>query len=221
MKRSILVLNNIRLRPSQIHKFRGFIGNLFREYDLIHNHDAETGKPIYRYPLIQFKLVNRQPAIIAITEEAVSAFANIFMKLDRIVIDEMEIPVYEKDLELHDADFGYSTETFVYEFASPWMGLNQKNYQRYMKAVDQAQRDQVLKGALIGNMLSMSKYLGHWLDREQEIRAEVRVRECQVNLKGKHMIGFTGIFKANFMIPDHLGLGKSVSRGFGTVMKKI
>ncbi len=31
------------------------------------------------------------------------------------------------------------------------------------------------------------------------------------------MIGFVGTFRINFHIPDHAGLGKSVSRGFGTV----
>ena len=33
------------------------------------------------------------------------------------------------------------------------------------------------------------------------------------------MIGFKGGFMTNFMIPNHLGLGKSVARGFGTVKK--
>ncbi len=35
------------------------------------------------------------------------------------------------------------------------------------------------------------------------------------------MIGFTGTFTftTNFLIPDYLGIGKSVSRGFGTVKK--
>ena len=40
-----------------------------------------------------------------------------------------------------------------------------------------------------------------------------------VTLKGQKMLGFTGTFKTNFIIPDHLGLGKSVSRGFGVVKK--
>jgi CRISPR/Cas system CSM-associated protein Csm3 (group 7 of RAMP superfamily) len=31
------------------------------------------------------------------------------------------------------------------------------------------------------------------------------------------MIGFTGEFLVNFDIPDLLGLGKSVSRGYGAV----
>jgi len=32
------------------------------------------------------------------------------------------------------------------------------------------------------------------------------------------MLGITGEFMANFAIPDYLGLGKSVSRGFGAVV---
>lgn len=46
MKKSTLLLKDIHLKPSQIHKFRGFIGNLFRDYDLIHNHDPVTDADI-------------------------------------------------------------------------------------------------------------------------------------------------------------------------------
>ncbi len=221
MKKSTLLLNSVALKPSQIHKFRGFIGRLFADYDVVHNHDIATGKPIYRYPLIQFKLLNRSPAIIAISDRAVSAFAAIFMTLENIVIDETEIPVYEKDLKIEDVEFGYSSEMFVYEFLSPWIGLNQKNYVKYCKAKDKDERDLMLKKALIGNILSMSKYLDCWLTKDQQIKAEVQVKESEVSLKGESLIGFKGIFKSNFVVPDYLGLGKSVSRGFGIVKQII
>jgi hypothetical protein len=38
-------------------------------------------------------------------------------------------------------------------------------------------------------------------------------------IKGTPFIGFLGLFMVNFTIPDYLGLGKSVSRGFGTVKR--
>ncbi len=79
----------------------------------------------------------------------------------------------------------------------------------------------MLKKALIGNILSMSKYLDCWLDKDQQIKAEVQVKESEVSLKGESLIGFKGIFKCNFVIPDYLGLGKSVSRGFGIVKQII
>jgi len=213
MKKSTLLLNNIKLRPSQIHKFRGFVGNAFKEHDLIHNHD-EKGIPIYRYPLIQFKLIDKTPAIIAITDSAVNIFAEIFMKLDRIVIEDIVIPVFEKDLKVEEVEFGYSDEIFMYEFASPWIGLNQKNFKKYNEAGND-EKNEILKKIMTGNILSMAKYLDCWLSQDQKIKIDHKLKEIKVNLKGKSMTAFTGIFKTNFCLPDYLGLGKSVSRGFG------
>ncbi len=217
MKKSTLLLNNINLKPSQIHKFRGFVGNAFKAHDLIHNHD-EKGKPIYRYPLIQFKLIDKMPAIIAITDRAVSIFAEIFMKLDKIIIEGTLIPVFEKDLKLEEVEFGYSDEIFMYEFVSPWIGLNQKNFKRYNNAGSD-EKNQILTKVMTGNILSMSKYLDCWLSKDQKIKIDIKLKEIKVNLKGKSMTGFSGIFKTNFLIPDYLGIGKSVSRGFGAVKK--
>lgn len=221
MKKSTLLLKDIHLKSSQIHKFRGFIGNLFRDYDLLHNHDPVTGKSIYRYPLIQFKLINGIPAIIAVTDKAVDLFSLLFMKLTEIFIEDLKIPVFEKDLHIENVDFGYVNETFMYEFISPWMALNQKNFCRYSESNSKAEKKQILRQTLIGNILSMSKYLGFWFEKDQKIHAEIRAVEKPVNLKGKTMIGFTGMFKTNFIIPDGLGIGKSVSRGFGTVRSVI
>jgi hypothetical protein len=33
------------------------------------------------------------------------------------------------------------------------------------------------------------------------------------------MTGFKGMFAVNFELPDYIGLGKSVSRGFGTIKR--
>ena len=219
MKKSTLLLNNINLRPSQIHKFRGFVGNAFKEHDLIHNHD-EKGNPIYRYPLIQFKLIDKTPAIIAITDRAVNIFSELFMKLDKIIIGDTVIPVFEKDLKVEKVEFGYSDEIFMYEFASPWIALNQKNFKKYNDA-GKDEKNEILKKIMTGNILSMAKYLDCRLSKDQKIKIDHKLKKIQVNLKGKGMIAFTGIFKTNFCLPDYLGIGKSVSRGFGTVRRMI
>ena len=219
MKKSTLLLNNINLRPSQIHKFRGFVGNEFKEHDLIHNHD-EKGNPIYRYPLIQFKLIDKTPAIIAIRDKAVKIFSEIFMKLDRIVIEDTVIPVFEKDLKVEEVDFGYSDEIFMYEFASPWIGLNQKNFKKYNDAGND-EKNEILKKVMTGNILSMAKYLDCRLSKDEIIKIDHKLKKIKVNLKGKSMTAFTGIFKTNFCLPDYLGIGKSVSRGFGAVKVMI
>lgn len=220
MKKSTLLLNNVYLKPSQIHKFRGFVGNIFRDHDLIHNHDLKTGKPIYRYPLIQFKLIDKAPVIIAITDRAVKIFAEIFMKLDKIVIEDTITPVFEKDLKVEEVEFGYSDEIFMYEFASPWIGLNQKNFKKYNDA-GRDEKNEILKRVMTGNILSMAKHLDCWLSENQKIKIDHKLKETKVNLKGKSMTAFNGIFKTNFCLPDYLGIGKSVSRGFGAVRRMI
>ncbi len=45
------------------------------------------------------------------------------------------------------------------------------------------------------------------------------LKEVQTTLKGTPMLGFLGTFSVNFEIPDYWGIGKSVSRGFGTIKR--
>lgn len=193
---------------------------MFKNHDLIHNHDIKSGKPVYRYPLIQFKLIGKTPVIIALTSQAVTIFSELFMKLNEIRIDEVSIPVFEKDLTIEEVEYGFVEGWFEYEFYSPWIGLNQKNYQLYERAA-QPGKIEILQKILVGNILSLSKGLGYWLGKNQIIKAELHLHEMPVRLKCKTMKGFKGRFKTNFIIPDHLGFGKAVSRGFGTVRRVI
>jgi len=224
MKKATLFFDDLKLGPSQIHKFREFIENFFKDYGVVSNYDFATEEPIYRYPLIQFKLVKRKPAvpaIITITDKAVNLFSVIFMNLNKIVIDEIQISVYEKNLQIEDVVFGCSTETYAYEFISPWIGLDQKNYEIYAGTETAAQKSQILKKALIADILSMSKYLGYWPEEGRKINLDIRLKEKTVHLKTKTMTGFTGVFKTDFIIPDYLGIGGSVLQGFGTVRRII
>ena len=45
-----------------------------------------------------------------------------------------------------------------------------------------------------------------------------RTRHKSCTVKDVSMLGIECEFMANFAIPDYLGLGKSVSRGFGAVV---
>ncbi|MCD6122560.1 MAG: hypothetical protein J7K04_12050 [Spirochaetales bacterium] len=216
----ILQFTNVFLQPVEISKFRGFIGSVFKPYNLIHNHDVDTGKLYYRYPLIQFKSIKETPIVLAITNEALNVFKEIFMTINEVIIDKRKIPVYEKDFTIKNVDIGFVEETYSYEFISPWLGLNQKNYDLYVRTGSITKKYDILKNILIGNILSMAKGLGIWLNIYERIIIEsIKLKEKRVRLKGTGMYGFIGSFKTNFLIPDYLGIGKSVSRGFGAIRK--
>lgn len=217
VKKAILKMSGIQLKASQVHKMRGFVGELFKEHDLIHNHDIETGKVIYRYPNIQFKVVDNTPVIIALSEKAVRVFGEIFMKLNHIDIEGIKIPINEKELSVEEDKFGISEEMIQYEFVHPWVALNQENYKKYHELESFSQKKEMLSSVLIGNILSMSKYLDYSV--KEEIKVETALKPVNINLKTKSLMGFIGGFRTNFEIPDLCGLGKSVSRGYGTVKR--
>jgi predicted nucleotidyltransferase len=107
----------------------------------------------------------------------------------------------------------------AYSFLTPWLPLNEANYARY-QAGRLVERKRLLERILIGNILSMSKGLGYVVTEKIEIsRLDVYPVRTPVRLKGVEMTGFKGTFAVNFELPDLIGLGKSVSRGFGTVRR--
>jgi hypothetical protein len=94
----------------------------------------------------------------------------------------------------------------------------QRNYEKYQRLGSWAKKKELLEKILIGNIISMSKSLGYTV--LEPIRADIHnMKEVPISLKGTSMLGFLGSFSVNFDIPDYWGIGKSVSRGFGTVKR--
>ena len=105
-------------------------------------------------------------------------------------------------------------KTYRYRFISPWLALNEKNYEIF-KGASLTERRTLLTSILIGNLLSISKNLGY--EVPDTIRVEIELHPLKVFYKNIPLIGFKGLFESNFQIPDYLGVGKAVSHGFGTV----
>ncbi|MBW1679139.1 MAG: CRISPR-associated endonuclease Cas6, partial [Deltaproteobacteria bacterium] len=104
------------------------------------------------------------------------------------------------------------------DFLTPWLALNEKNYEKYQRVGRWEKKKELLEKILIGNIISMSKSLGYTVPKP--IKATIdKLREVKTSLKGTPMLGFLGTFSVNFEIPDYWGIGKSVSRGFGTIKR--
>ncbi|MEW5819872.1 MAG: CRISPR-associated endonuclease Cas6 [Cyanobacteriota bacterium] len=219
VKLGVLKLDNINLNRGETHLLRGYLGNLFKEYDLVHNHNTETGKEIYRYPLIQYKVLDNKPTIIAIGGEAIDVLTKMLIKTKEINIKGLIIPVYEKNFTILEQNYGCSDELITYEFINPWIGLNQQNYIKYKTLQDVADKEELINKCLIGNIMSISKYLNYTV--QNKLEAKNNLKEHAVILKGNNVLGFKGYFKTNFKLPDYIGLGKSVSRGYGCIKKVI
>ena len=121
----------------------------------------------------------------------------------------------EASLSRRSQHLGEADTAISYRFRTPWLGLNQENHARYEVGPDLDAQRALLERTLVGNCLSLAKGLGHWV--QARVAADCRgLRPVQAGLKGVAMVGFIGSFRVNFHIPRHAGIGKSVSRGFGT-----
>ncbi len=194
-------------------QLRGFFATKFNEYSLLHQHDAD--KFIYRYPLVQYKMVDRTPTVLAINEGA-EVLKEIYDEYDKITLNGNEYKIVERGITYKKEEFGISQKLIKYEFVTPWFALNQENYRKYL-SFDKEQQAELLNRNLVGNILSMSKSLDYQVP--DKIKCHIEVKEQSSSLKGNEIIAFRGFFVTNFQIPDLLGLGKSVSRGFGTVKR--
>ncbi len=196
-------------------KIRGFFASRFGEYTLVHQHLYDN-RFLYKVPLVQYKIIAHKPLVVGINEGA-ELLQRIYGDIDYIKIYASEYEIKEKTIVVKTDDFGI-VENRTYSFLTPWLALNEKNYEKYQRLGTWVERKKLLESILVGNIISMSKSLGYTVP--EPIKANIiKITEVKTKLKGVPMLGFLGTFAVNFEIPDYWGIGKSVSRGFGTVKR--
>jgi hypothetical protein len=215
LKTFTLTLASTRPIEGTSAQLRGFFATKFNEYSLLHQHSAD--KLIYRYPLVQYKIIDGAPMVIGINDGA-EVLKQVYDKYDEIKLGEEVYEIVEKGISVKNQEFGLSDKIHSYEFTTPWLALNQENYMKYYGLKDGGERQEFLRKTLTGNLLSMSKSLDYRVP--DKIKCDVSVNIRKQRLKDVNVMTFIGGFCVNFIIPDYFGLGKSVSRGFGAVIMK-
>ncbi len=129
----------------------------------------------------------------------------------------------EVDTQIKDLRFDYFRCEFrelpVKYRMQNWFALNEDNFQRFVKLTSDSDKYEFLQRILIGNIISFAKGI-HWnLDQQLRVTVARLHAERFFNFKDHKMAGFDLDFSANVLLPDAIGLGKSVSRGFGVIRK--
>lgn len=214
MHQTLIQFPEIKLERRDGHKLRGYFANLFgEESDHFHNHRPD-GKSIFRYPLIQSKVIHECPTIMGI-DEGSKLLNERILKIDHIKIDRVKFPIHQKNIQNKEMEVGVSTELYEYEFINPWMALNDKNFPLFMSYSNREEKTKLLQRILTTNMINFFSAIGY--REEQHILVKTDLTSLPVFFKNQEMIGFKGKFTTNVQLPDYIGFGKSVSRGFGVI----
>lgn len=216
MHLTLLQFPEISLLRRDGHKLRGYFANLFgKESDLFHNHDG-AGRSLYRYSRIQYKVVDRMPVLVGI-DDGGRLLAERFLNIKELDIDGKTIPLRHKNIISEEVAVGLGENLVAYEFATPWFPLNQANYRAYEK-LDAVRQKKQLKSILIGNILSVLS-VGNYF-AEEKIMVHLNLQPPRFSkFKNQKILVFQGSFVTNAILPDYIGLGKSVARGYGTIRK--
>lgn len=207
---------DIRLEKRDAHKLRGYFGNLFKAHSsLLHNH-FQDGSVRYKYPLVQYKVINETPVLVGLDEGAM-LLTELFLKIKELKIDDRIYPLFQKNLDHGQVEVGLATTFHTYRFENLWMALNQDNYRRYRSLEDGNEKHTMLSTLLRNNLLSFFKGVNIWLDGPLSASGIFMAQSTQ--FKDQPMLAFAGEFSVNAMLPPLVGIGKAVSRGFGTIAR--
>jgi len=197
-------------------RLREFFGKAFDDELRAELYDAD-GRPLYEYPRIQFKVIESTAVLMGIAEGA-DILRRHWPEIDVSKLGNEQFRVGDVEFETRDAEIASYAEPVEYRFVTAWLALNQRNFRAYVDSFSTRFRKDELSRILVGNCLGLAKSLGiRFPDR---VDADGRqLTSIKLTIDGQGMIGFVGKFKVNLKLPEHLGLGKSVWRGFGAVEK--
>jgi hypothetical protein len=192
------------------------------ERDIFHNHvnlpwDEEPDKLHNRYPLIQYTLTDDKFTLLGIGLDARSelqAFASRFdgsfeLKKKTYHVDEADFVEREFTLQV-------SPQRYTYQLQS-WIAFNAKNFEKWQNTPLLKDRVAMLENLIVAHIIGFAK--GVQWQIPDTIHVDILDMDAPelTDYRKVKFLTFTLRFQANVILPVGIGLGKSVSEGFGRV----
>lgn len=193
-------------------QLRGALAAAFRGDDLFHQHDLVTGKPLYRYPRVQYRWHDGRGLVVGWGEAAGRLVALPWLDLN-LQLGEDAVVISDAVLTLSPGEFAVAEQLVYYRLASPVLLFNQDNYRRYQAMGDRAQRSERDR-LLVSNLLIAMRGLDvTFPERLHATFVQTRTASCRY--KGETLLGLIGELATNAVLPDGFAIGHAVSHGFG------
>ena len=168
----------------------------------------------FLYPRVQVKILNEQIYIIGIHEGA-DPVLDIVKKFENFDFGNITFTVQDCDIENISQQFIPSTKLIRYRFITPWVALNHMTGGKY-KFLTNQEKPSYLNKLLGQNIIFLANELGAQL--KEDIFTKVQVPSLLPESVDDNKWGaFMGEFKTNFVLPNYIGIGNGITRGFGTL----
>ena len=186
------------------------------EYTRLHK-DSIPGF-IHRYPVVQCKQIKGMLMVTGVGQGA-TLLQDISRGAKEIRSGETTCVISGRDQAIRNEEFGISDKILTFEFLTPWLALNQQNAKKFYDLKGKPERDAFMQKLLTGHLGTLAKSLDY--DLPAPLYCESRVRFIRERIHQENVIVFLGTFRTNLTLPDYLGIGQSVSEGFGTIRRRV
>ena len=168
----------------------------------------------FLYPRVQVKILNEQIYIIGI-HEGVDPVLSVAEKFEMFDFGNITFEVQDCDIENVDQQFIPSSRLVRYRFITPWVALNHMTGGKYRFLTNQ-EKPSYLNRLLGQNIIFLANEVG--INLEDNIYTKVKVSSLFPRPVDENKWGaFMGEFKTNFVLPNYIGVGNGITRGFGTI----
>lgn len=200
----------VRKTPYQV---KGVFMRQFPEETIVPMLDG-TYREHFLYPRVQVKILNEQIYLVGVGE-GVDPIKSIAEKLEFMDFGNITFQVHDVDVEDHTNCFRPVEKLIRYRFVTPWVALNQTTGSRY-RFLNNVDRVNFLNRLLGQNIVFMAREMG--MELEENIFTKVTLTSMFPRPVDENNWGaFDGEFRANFILPNYLGIGNGITRGYGTI----
>ena len=111
-----LTLGSNRPIHGSAHELRGFFATKFTEYTELHQHNVD--KFIYRYPVVQYKMIGNVPTVIGINEGA-EVLKEIYDEYNEIRLGENTYQIVERGSQSKTRNLGFQIKSIPTNLSLP------------------------------------------------------------------------------------------------------
>lgn len=215
----ILRMYNVTLEPEyplrfSLDELRSFLNKKLAEYSALCRND--TAGFIHRYPVLPCKQVKGDLIVTGISQGA-GCLCQLTRDQAELGAGESTCRITARDPAIRPEPFGVVDTVTPYEFLTPWLALNQQNAKKFYDLNGKPPRDAFMQKLLTAQLNTLAKSLDYEITVPITCTAKVRFKRERIDRE--NVMVFLGKFRTNLTIPDFLGIGQSVSQGYGTIKR--
>ncbi len=168
----------------------------------------------FLYPRVQVKILNEQIYLVGIKDGA-DPVLEMTKELELLNFGNITFNILDIDIEESIDQFKHVDQLLRYRFVSPWVALS-KNTQKRYKFLKNKDRIAFLNRLLGQNIVFLAREMR--VDLNEKVFTKLRLNSLFPKPAYENNWGsFSGEFQTNFVLPNYIGLGNGITRGYGAI----